>query len=86
MVRFHGLLGRYEADELNQMEAAEMLGVSERTFRHWCKRYEDEGEAGLLDRRLGGPSANRVPLDDQAEIERLRWTLPWSRPVIEKVS
>src|SRR5216684_1275620 len=71
MVRFHGVLGRYEADELNQMEAAEMLGVSERTFRRWCKRYEEEGESGLLDRRLGRPSAKRVPLDDEAEIERL---------------
>jgi hypothetical protein len=26
MVRFQRVLGRYEADELNQMEAAEMLG------------------------------------------------------------
>ena len=71
MIRFQSVLGRYEADELNQIEAAEMLGISERTFRRWCKRHEDEGEAGLLDRRLGRPSAKRVPLDDEAEIERL---------------
>lgn len=71
MIRFRSVLGRYEGDELNQMEAAEMLGVSERTFRRWCKRFEDEGEAGLSDRRLGRPSPKRVPLDDEAEIERL---------------
>ena len=71
MIRFRSVLGRYEADELNQIEAAEMLGVSERTFRRWCRRFEDDGEAGLLDRRLGRPSARRVPLDDEAEIERL---------------
>jgi predicted DNA-binding protein (UPF0251 family) len=33
MLRFRDILGRYEADEFNQMEAAERLGVSERTFR-----------------------------------------------------
>jgi len=71
MVRFRSILSRYEGDELNQLEAAEMLGVSERTFRRWCRRFEDEGEAGLLDRRIGHPSARRVPPDDEAEIERL---------------
>ena len=71
MVRFRSVFGRYEADELNQMEAAGMLGVSERTFRRWCRRFDGEGEVGLLDRRLGRPSAKRVPLDDEAEIERL---------------
>jgi transposase len=35
------------------MEAAELLGVGERTFRRWRGRYEEDGEAGLLDRRLG---------------------------------
>ena len=71
MIRFQGVLGRYEADELNQIEAAEMLGVSERTFRRWCRRFEEEGETGLLDRRLGRPSGKRVPADDEAEVERL---------------
>jgi len=71
MVRFRSVLGRYEADELNQIEAAEMLGVSERTFRRWCRRFEEEGETGLLDRRLGRPSGKRVPADDEAEVERL---------------
>ena len=71
MIRFRSVLSRYEADELNQIAAGEMLGVSERTFRRWCRRFEDDGEAGLLDRRLGRPSAKRVPLDDEAEIERL---------------
>ena len=71
MIRFRSVLGRYEADELNQIEAAEMLGVSERTFRRWCRRFEEEGETGLLDRRLGRRSAKRVPLDDEQEIERL---------------
>ena len=71
MIRFRSVLSRYEAEELNQIEAAEMLGVSERTVRRWCKRFEEEGETGLVDRRLGRPSSKRMPVDDEAEIERL---------------
>jgi transposase-like protein len=47
--------------QLSKLEAAELLGVNERTLRRWCRRYEDEGEAGLADRRLGKPSLKRVP-------------------------
>ena len=57
--------------ELNQEEAAELLGVSERTFRRWTRRYEEEGEAGLVDRRLGKASGKRVPADRAEEVERL---------------
>ena len=31
----------------SQLEAAELLGMSERTFRRWTRRYEEEGEARL---------------------------------------
>src|SRR4051812_49926613 len=59
MIKFLDILGRYEALEFNQLEAAELLGVGERTFRRWCQRYEEDGEAGLLDRRLGKASGRR---------------------------
>jgi transposase len=71
MISFRSVLDRHEAGELNQIEAGELLGVSERTFRRWCRRHEEDGEAGLLDRRLGRPSPKRVPMDDETEIERL---------------
>jgi transposase len=54
MAIFLNLFRRWESAELSQAEAAELLGVSERTFRRWTRRYEEEGEAGLVDRRLGG--------------------------------
>ena len=66
-MRFLDVLGRTERSELSQMEAAELLGVSERTFRRWRDRQRDEGEAGLADRRLE-PSPRRAPV---AEIERM---------------
>jgi transposase len=40
MTMFLNLLHRWESAELNQEEAAELLGVSERTFRRWPRRYE----------------------------------------------
>jgi transposase len=71
MAMFLNILSRWESAELNQDEAAELLGVSERTFRRWTRRYEEEGEAGLVDRRLGKASGKRVPVDRAAEVERL---------------
>ncbi len=58
MARFLNLLSRWESAELNQAEAAELLGVSERTFRRWTRAYEEAGEAGLLDGRLGKASGS----------------------------
>jgi transposase len=71
VIKFRDILGRYEASEFNQMEAAELLGVSERTFRRWCQRFEQDGEAGLSDRRLGKSSGKRVPGDRADEVEAL---------------
>jgi len=71
MIKFLSLLSRYEAAEFSQLEAAELLGVGERTFRRWRQRYEEEGEAGLLDRRLGKASVKRVPVDRSEEVAAL---------------
>ncbi len=38
MAMFLNLPHRGESAELNQQEAAELLGVSERTFRRWRER------------------------------------------------
>ena len=67
-MRLASLLQRQERGEITQAEAAEMLGVVERTFRRWQDRYEEEGEAGLADRRLGRASPRRAPTQ---ELERM---------------
>lgn len=67
-MRFEGLLDRHERGELSQEEAAEMLGVSERTFRRWRDRLRDEGPVGLRDRRIGKPSSRRAAVE---EIQRM---------------
>jgi transposase len=62
-MKFEDIYGRWQERRLSQAEAAEILGMSERTLRRWRDRYEGEGAAGLLDRRLGKASAKRVPVD-----------------------
>lgn len=64
MQRFEEIHARFMKRRLSETEAAEWLGVSERTFRRQRRRYEDEGLVGLLDRRLGKISPHRVPADE----------------------
>jgi transposase len=71
MIKLRSILDRYEASELSQLEAAEALGIGERTFRRWRRRFEDEGDAGLVDRRLGKVSGKQVPADEAVQVEEL---------------
>ena len=71
MLKLRDVLSRWDAAELSQMEAAELLGMSERTFRRWTRRFEEEGEDGLLDRRLGRLSGRAVPEEEADEVGRL---------------
>jgi transposase len=63
-MRFEELYERRQRRELTMAEAAEMLGITERTFRRWSDRYEADGAAGLQDQRLGRTSARAVPVDE----------------------
>ena len=71
MLKLRDVLSRWDGAELSQMEAAELLGMSERTFRRWTRRFEEEGEDGLLDRRLGRLSGRAVPEEEADEVGRL---------------
>jgi predicted DNA-binding transcriptional regulator YafY len=53
MQKFRDVLSRWERKELSALEASEIVGVSERQFRHYRRRYEEAGLEGLVDRRLG---------------------------------
>lgn len=56
---------------LSVAEAAEVLGMSERTFRRWRDRFEAEGADGLYDRRLGRVSARRAAVDEVTRVLEL---------------
>lgn len=70
-MKFVSVRKRYSGGEITQVQAAELLGISERTFRRWCGRYGEEGSAGLQDRRLGRPAHNRVPEAEAEQVEVL---------------
>ena len=66
-MRFSTILDRWDSGEMTQETAAELLGMSVRSFQRWRDRYQGDGEAGLVDRR-GRPSPRRAP---QEELERM---------------
>jgi hypothetical protein len=69
MQKFRAVLSCWERTELSALEAGELLGCNERQFRRYRVRDEDDGLAGLFDRRLGRASEPRVPVD------RIEWVL-----------
>lgn len=80
-MRFEELYARRARREITMAEAAEMVGVTERTFRRWSTRDEADGVAGLEDRRLGRASARAVPVDaalrrvTRSETRETGWTV-----------
>ena len=64
MEKFSDIYSRWQDRSLTRAQAGAMLGVTERSFRRYARRYEDEGIEGLFDRRLGAKAARHVPVDE----------------------
>lgn len=62
---------RRQRRELTRTEAAEILGVTGRTFRRWGVRDEADGREGLQDRRLSRASARAVPVEKALQMVTL---------------
>ncbi len=77
LMKFEDVYGRAYRGELSQLEAAEILGMSERTFRRYRDRFEADGAAGLYDRRLGRVSARRAGVDEVMAVLELFETRYW---------
>jgi transposase len=81
MEKFIDILDRCEEKRLSYGEAAEILGMSERTLRRYRRRYEECGLEGLNDRRLGRKPARTVPADkaswmiEQYETRYMGWNV-----------
>lgn len=59
-MRFGEIYDRYSQKELDTQAAADILGISVRTFLRKRVRYDEEEFNGCFDRRLGGKSNNRA--------------------------
>jgi transposase len=71
VLRFEEAQERYRKRRLTAEEAGELLGMSGRHFRRLLVRYEEEGEEGLRDRRLGKPSPRRAPASELTRMQIL---------------
>jgi len=68
---FFGGLREMSGRRLSYLEAAETLGMSDTVVSAARDRYESEGAAGLLDRRLGKRQSHRIGVDEVSRIVSL---------------
>src|SRR5262249_34595556 len=54
------VIQRVKRKTLKQRQAAELLSISVRQVKRLCKAYQTRGAAGLISKRLGQPSNNRL--------------------------
>lgn len=59
---------RAMAKRITWWQAAEIIGISDRSMRRWKERYEEHGYDGLFDRRRGRPSPKKVAVAEVQEV------------------
>ena len=72
-MRFEEAYSGWQEGRLRQEEAAQLLGVCERTFRRYIDRYEESGLEVRIDRRLSQVSHRRAQLQLGEEPPAGRW-------------
>lgn len=63
-LRFKEVYTGWTEKRLTQEEAAQILGVCDRTFRRYICHYKEDGEEGLNDKRITQASLRRAPIDE----------------------
>src|SRR5579864_9279814 len=71
MMKVQEVILRAMAGRLKWWDAAEILGVTDRTMRRWRQRYEEHGYDGLYDRRKGRPSPKKIAVKTLQEVLEL---------------
>ena len=80
-MHFEEVLNIWNKGRLTQEEAARMLSVSDRTFRRYIDRYNEDGLEGLSDKRITQVSARKAPVDevlalvDRYELRHKGWNV-----------
>lgn len=73
-MRFKEAYEGWTEKRFTQEEAARLLGVSDRTFRRYLIKYQEEGLDGLIDHRLGQISHRRAAVDEVMALTMLYQT------------
>jgi len=63
-MRFYEAYNGWKRGYMTQEEAGRLLGMGEHNFRRYVERYHQQGEAGLLDKRLTQASHRCAPVDE----------------------
>jgi transposase len=71
MMKLQDVILKAMAKKINWLEAAEIIGVCDRTMRRMREGYQKFGYNGLMDRRKGRHSFHRVPMETAEEVLRL---------------
>ena len=70
-MKIQEVLLRAMSGQISWVQAAAIIGLSDRQMRRWRERLEAHGYDGLFDRRRQTPSPKRVPLATVEEVLRL---------------
>src|SRR3954452_2585443 len=71
MMKIQEVILKAMSGKLKWWEAAEIIGVTDRTMRRWRERYQEHGYSGLLDYRKRSPSPKRVPVEQLEQVLQL---------------
>ena len=63
MMKIQEVILKAMAGKLKWWEAAEIIGVTDRTMRRWRERYQEHGYGGLWDYRKKSPSPKRIAVE-----------------------
>jgi transposase len=71
MMKAQEVILKAAAGKLKWWEAAEIMGVTDRTMRRWRERLNEHGYSGLWDYRKRQPSPKRVPMQEVEQVLQL---------------
>ena len=70
-VKIKEVITRAMSGQINWLQAAEIIGITDRSMRRWRERLSVQGYEGLLDRRTRRPSAKRIEVEEVEKVLRL---------------
>ena len=62
------IMAGVKSRELTQVQAAQLMGLGYRQAKRVWRRYQDEGDAGLVHRLRGQPGLRRKPAAERAQV------------------